>query len=74
VNTIIFDKTGTITEGKPQVTDIVGVNGFDEQQLIQIAIALEAKSEHPLAEAIVNHGKTNMIPMIGNVDKFEAIP
>ena len=74
VDTIIFDKTGTITEGKPQVTDIVGMNGHDEQQIIQIAIALEAKSEHPLAEAIVNHGKANMLPMIGNVDKFEAIP
>ena len=74
VNTIIFDKTGTITEGKPQVTDIVAVNSYDENQLIQIAIALEAKSEHPLAEAIVNYGKANMLPMIGNVEKFEAIP
>jgi len=74
VDTIIFDKTGTITEGKPQVTDILGVNSYDEHHLIQIAIALEAKSEHPLAEAIVNHGKVNMIPMIGNVEKFQAIP
>ena len=74
VNTIIFDKTGTITEGKPEVTDIVGVNSYDQQQIIQIAIALEAKSEHPLAEAIVNHGKKNMLPIIGNVEDFEAIP
>lgn len=73
VNTIIFDKTGTITEGKPEVTNIVGINGYNEQQLIQIAIALEAKSEHPLAEAIVKYGKTNMLPMIGNVEWFEAI-
>jgi len=74
VDTIIFDKTGTITEGKPEVTNIIGINGYDEQQLIQIAIGLEAKSEHPLAEAIVNYGKTHMLPMIGNIENFEAIP
>lgn len=74
IDTIIFDKTGTITEGKPQVTDIVEVNGQDKNQLIEIAIALEAKSEHPLAEAIVNYGKVHMLPTIGNIEKFEAIP
>lgn len=74
MDTIIFDKTGTITEGKPKVTDIVTVNSHDENQLMQIAIALEAKSEHPLAEAIVNYGKANMLPMIGSVEKFQAIP
>lgn len=74
VDTIIFDKTGTITEGKPEMTDIREVNEQDKNQLIEIAIALEAKSEHPLAEAIVNYGKAHMLPTIGNVEKFEAIP
>ncbi len=55
VNGIIFDKTGTITEGKPKVTNIVAMNTYNEKQIIEIAIALEERSEHPLAEAIVNY-------------------
>jgi Cu+-exporting ATPase len=74
IDTIIFDKTGTITEGKPQVIDIVEINGQDKNEIIEIAIALEAKSEHPLAEAIVNYGKAHILPTIGNVERFEAIP
>ena len=74
VNGIIFDKTGTITEGKPKVTNIVAMNTYNEKQIIEIAIALEERSEHPLAEAIVNYWKANNLAMIGNVNKFEAIP
>lgn len=50
---IALDKTGTITSGKPQVTDMVPVEGISEEELLSIAYALEKKSEHPLAHAIL---------------------
>ena len=53
IQTIVFDKTGTITEGKPKVTDIVVANGLEENDLLQLAASAEKGSEHPLAEAIV---------------------
>ena len=53
--TVVFDKTGTVTEGKPSVTDVVCVNGTSEFQLMNFAYALEQKSEHPLAQAIVSY-------------------
>lgn len=55
VNTIILDKTGTITYGKPEVTDIICYNGYDEEYLIRYSSSVENKSEHPLAKAIVNY-------------------
>lgn len=73
MDTIVFDKTGTITEGKPQVTDITALNEYDEDTILQIAVALEIKSEHPLAEAIVNYGKEKKI-VISKLTDFEAIP
>ena len=57
VDTIVFDKTGTITEGKPKVTDILVFNSMDEDEILAIAGALEEHSEHPLGEAIVEAGK-----------------
>merc|ERR1711969_23886 len=48
IETIILDKTGTITEGKPSVTDIIAVNDFSEDQLLVISASVETKSEHPL--------------------------
>ncbi|SCB48806.1 heavy metal translocating P-type ATPase [Rhizobium multihospitium] len=53
VDTLIVDKTGTLTEGKPNLTDIVGTNGIEEDYLLSLAASLERGSEHPLAEAIV---------------------
>jgi len=58
VQTIVFDKTGTVTEGKPVVTDVFAFNGFDERQIIQRAAALENKSEHPLGKAVVDYART----------------
>ena len=53
IDTLLLDKTGTITSGKPQVTDMVPVEGISEEELLSIAYALEKKSEHPLAHAIL---------------------
>ncbi|EGT5160263.1 copper-translocating P-type ATPase [Clostridioides difficile] len=73
VNTVIFDKTGTITEGKPKVTDIVLNNNVKEEYLIKIASSAEKGSEHPLGEAIVKYGEEKNIKF-EKVDNFKAIP
>ncbi len=65
---IALDKTGTITKGKPEVTDIIGDEGF-----IQIAYSLEKKSEHPLAQAIVNFGEKEKLPLLETTD-FSIFP
>ncbi|MHA1900033.1 MAG: heavy metal translocating P-type ATPase, partial [Promethearchaeota archaeon] len=57
INIIMFDKTGTITKGKPEVTDVIAVNGYSEQKILQFAASIENNSEHPLAMAIVNKAK-----------------
>ena len=51
VNVVALDKTGTITEGEPKVTDMIPAEGYTQETLLELAIALEAKSEHPLAKA-----------------------
>jgi Cu+-exporting ATPase len=57
VDTLVVDKTGTLTEGKPTLTDVVAAQGFDEKSVLQIAASLEAASEHPLAHAILEGAK-----------------
>ncbi|AFY75363.1 copper/silver-translocating P-type ATPase [Synechococcus sp. PCC 7502] len=71
IQTIVLDKTGTLTEGKPVVTDIFSVNKNDDQ-LLKLVAAIERNSEHPLAEAIVNHAKQKDIPIPAATD-FMAI-
>ncbi len=61
VTTIVFDKTGTITTGKPEVTDIITKNGINETQLLQKAASVERKSEHPLGTAIVEFASAKNI-------------
>lgn len=73
INTIVFDKTGTITEGKPEVTDVITVNGVERDDIIQIAASAEKGSEHPLAEAIVKAAEKEGLEFL-KVDHFEAIP
>lgn len=73
INTIVFDKTGTITEGKPEVTDIIPVDGITHKRLLQLAASGEKGSEHPLGEAIVRGAQKEQLDFI-NVDSFEAIP
>jgi Cu+-exporting ATPase len=73
VRTVILDKTGTITEGKPSVTDYVPLNGFDARVLLQRASSLENRSEHPLGRAIVEHAKSVQIEP-DSVTSFESLP
>ncbi len=54
IDTVVLDKTGTITAGEPRVTDILPADGYDEPMLLRLAAAIEAKSEHPLARAIMH--------------------
>ncbi|MBT2731923.1 heavy metal translocating P-type ATPase [Carnobacterium sp. ISL-102] len=73
IQTIIFDKTGTITEGKPEVTDILTVNGMTEDELLILAASAEKGSEHPLGEAIV-HGAEKKELVLLKTHAFNAIP
>lgn len=71
ISTVIFDKTGTITEGKPRVTDIF-TNNIDEKELIKIVASAEKKSEHPLAESVINYaGEKNIEP--AEAESFSSI-
>jgi P-type Cu+ transporter len=73
INTIVFDKTGTITEGKPEVTDIITMPGVPRERLLQIAASGEKGSEHPLGEAIVRGAEKEQLEF-KKVEQFEAIP
>lgn len=73
IKAIVFDKTGTITKGKPELTDIKVFGNWEEQKVLQYVATLENKSEHPLAEAIVNGAKDKGIEFL-NVEKFQAVP
>ena len=73
VQTIVFDKTGTITEGRPEVTDIVHTDVIDRNRLLQIAASAEKGSEHPLGEAIVRGAEKENLEML-KLDRFLAIP
>lgn len=69
---VALDKTGTITKGQPSVTDIIPVDGISETELVQSALNIEAKSEHPLAKAILDYAKEKGLSAEA-VSEFEAI-
>ncbi|HAT1868157.1 TPA: copper-translocating P-type ATPase [Legionella pneumophila] len=71
VNTLVVDKTGTLTEGRPKLTRIVTDGEFDEEDILALAAALEHQSEHPLANAIVTAAKEKQLSF-GSVEDFEA--
>lgn len=73
VNMVVFDKTGTITNGTPVVTDVVTVDSTDAEAIIRLAASLEVASEHPLGEAIVAKAKEQGAGF-DEVTNFEAIP
>ena len=73
IKTVVFDKTGTITKGKPVLTDLIAYGKYNENELLKIAASVENDSEHPLAEAIVNEAKEKNIE-IKPYEKFRAMP
>jgi Cu+-exporting ATPase len=72
VNTLVIDKTGTLTEGKPRLTAVVAADGFDELQLLQSVASLEKASEHPLAGAIIAGAKEKDIELVAVTD-FQSV-
>ncbi len=72
VDTIVFDKTGTITKGKPEVTDIIPAEGYTKEEVLRLAASVEVGSEHPLGEAILRSAKDENLELY-EVGAFEAI-
>ena len=73
VDIVALDKTGTITSGEPKVTDLLPVSGITEEMLLSYAYALEQKSEHPLAAAVIREAKERKLPD-REVECFQAVP
>ena len=73
VQIVALDKTGTITSGQPEVTDLLPADGISEQELLTMAFALEKKSEHPLAKAILKHAEEQHLTAPEVID-FHALP
>ncbi|MEW6352024.1 MAG: heavy metal translocating P-type ATPase [Thermodesulfobacteriota bacterium] len=72
LRTVVFDKTGTLTAGEPKVTEIVPSDGFQESRVLELAAAIEAVSEHPLAQAIVERARKDGV-QVSAVEAFEAL-
>ena len=73
INTVLLDKTGTLTQGKPEVTDIIAASSFSEENILRLAASAERQSEHPLAEAIVQAASSQKLKLQA-VTGFKAIP
>ncbi|HEX8069286.1 MAG TPA: heavy metal translocating P-type ATPase [Pyrinomonadaceae bacterium] len=73
LTTVVLDKTGTITKGKPELTDVLPLEGFDEAELLRLAAVADRRSEHPLAEAIVRGARERGVN-ISEPEQFNAIP
>src|SRR5919107_1125618 len=73
LDVVVLDKTGTITKGKPELTDVLPLEGFGEEELLRLAAVADRRSEHPLAEAIVA-GARSRGAELGEPEAFEAVP
>lgn len=73
IQSVVLDKTGTLTEGKPRITDVASVNGFTQDQIIQLAGAAEEKSSHPLSLAVLEEAKRRKINIPTAVEKFKNL-
>lgn len=72
IKVIAFDKTGTLTLGRPQVTEIIPLNHYSEKEILGIAAAIESRSEHPLAGAILEEAEKSQIPL-SDVEDFQSL-
>jgi len=73
INTVLLDKTGTLTQGKPVITDVISVPSFSDKDVLRLAASVERQSEHPLAEAIVQAASDRKLKLQSITD-FNAIP
>ncbi|AXU97541.1 copper-translocating P-type ATPase [Erwinia persicina] len=73
VSVVALDKTGTLTKGRPELTDLVPAEGFEYKEVLALVAAIETRSEHPIAEAIVAAAKQQDITL-ASVESFEAVP
>ena len=73
IQSVVLDKTGTLTEGKPRITDVVALKGFTEDQIIQLDGAAEAKSSHPLSLAVLDEAKRRKVSVPTQVEKFKNL-
>jgi P-type Cu2+ transporter len=72
IHVVVMDKTGTLTKGEPEVTDVIA-DGLPEEELLRLVAAVERESEHPLAEAVVRYADTHGIPNV-QAEAFENVP
>jgi len=73
ISAIVLDKTGTLTEGRPRVTDVVGVNGFSPDEVVRLAAAAEARSGHPLSKAVMEEAERRGIAVDEAITGFENL-
>lgn len=73
IQTVVMDKTGTLTQGKPEVTDFIPVAGINGDELLALVAAVEKESEHPLAQAVVNYAKSKGVPAL-DAAAFRNVP
>ncbi|MGH2567146.1 MAG: heavy metal translocating P-type ATPase [Bacteroidota bacterium] len=71
IQTVVLDKTGTVTKGKPAVTDLIPLNGYEENEILRHAAPLERRSEHPLGQAIVDYAAARSI-VLSDAESFRA--
>lgn len=69
----MLDKTGTLTEGKPKVTDTIALGGFSEEDILRFAASVEAKSNHPIAAAILAEALTRGVSISDNIAQFRSL-
>ncbi|ALV38569.1 ATPase P [Streptomyces sp. CdTB01] len=73
IQTVVMDKTGTLTKGEPEVTDVITADGITEGELLRLVAAVERESEHPLAEAVVRHADAQAVDAV-RAEGFENVP
>ena len=74
IDTVVLDKTGTITTGKPKVVDFQLFNGFNKNDVIRFAVSLENRSEHPMGKAVIDYAKEAGSISPENISEFQSIP